>query len=294
MNSRTNDKLATVFFAAIAVFVILLLFSIIGYILYNGLGVIDWNFLTKPPAFMKAGGGIAPQLFNSLLLLVVSMVITVPIGLGAGIYLAEFAKPNLITNAIRISIESLASLPSIVVGLFGLIVFVNAMGWGFSIVSGAFALAVLNLPVMTRISEDAIRSVKNELREASLALGATEWQTITRVLLKAALPSLVTGIILTAARVFGEAAALLYTAGMSTPILDFRNWNPTVINSPLRLFRPGETLAVYIWKINSEGLAPDAKRIANGASAVLVICVLLFNLISRWLGKVIYRKITGD
>ncbi|WP_026485546.1 phosphate ABC transporter permease PstA [Caldanaerobius polysaccharolyticus] len=294
MNAKIGDKVATVFFSAVAAFVILLLFAIIGYILFNGLEVVNWHFISTPPTFMKAGGGIAPQLFNSILLLVVSMIITVPIGLGAGIYLSEFAKPGPLTDTIRVSIESLASLPSIVVGLFGLIVFVKAMGWGFSIVAGAMALAVLNLPVMTRVSEDAIRSVSNELREASFALGATEWQTITRVLIKAALPSLITGIILTAARVFGEAAALLYTAGMSTPILDFQNWNPAAVNSPLRLFRPGETLAVYIWKVNSEGLVPDAARIANGASAVLVICVLLFNLISRWLGKIIYRKITGD
>jgi phosphate transport system permease protein len=112
--------------------------------------------------------------------------------------------------------------------------------------------------------------------------------------LVAAIPGLVTGIILTAGRVFGEAAALLYTAGITTPRLQFNNWNPFHINSPLYIFRPAETLAVHIWKVNSEGLAPDARQIADGASAILIVMVLFFNIVSRWLGRWLYKRMTGN
>jgi phosphate transport system permease protein len=156
------------------------------------------------------------------------------------------------------------------------------------------ALTVLNLPVMTRLAENAIRNVPKDLREASLALGSTQWQTITEVVMVAAIPGLVTGIILSAGRVFGEAAALLYTAGVTTPVLHFNVLNPLNDNSPFYLLRPAETLAVHIWQVNSDGLNPDASQIANGASAVLVIMVLLFNLVSRWMGRWIFNKRTGQ
>jgi phosphate transport system permease protein len=242
---------------------------------------------------MEEGGGVAPQLFNSFYLLILSMVITIPLGIGAGIYMAEYAKPGRVTNAIRLSIETLASLPSIVIGLFGLLVFVNLMGWGFSLISGALAITILNLPSMTRVSEDAIRSVHPSLKEASLALGASKWETIYKVILPSAMPQLITGTILAAGRVFGEAAALLYTAGMTTPDLRF-NTNPLYINSPFNPFRPAETLSVYIWKVNSESLTPDARQIADGASALLLIIVFTFNIVSRYLGKVFYRRYTGS
>lgn len=293
MNAKTADKAATLFFYVVAVSILLLLFVMVGYILYKGFGVLNLKFITTAPKFMEEGGGVAPQLFNSFYLLILSMIITVPIGLGAGIYMAEYAKPGRITNFIRLSIETLASLPSIVIGLFGLLVFVNVFGWGFSLISGALAVSVLNLPAMTRISEDAIKSVHPSIKEASLALGATKWETIYRVIIPSALPQLITGSILTAGRVFGEAAALLYTAGMTTPELRF-GLSPLAKNSPFNPFRPAETLSVYIWKVNSEALAPDARQIADGASALLLIVVFLFNIFSRFLGKLLYRRYTGS
>lgn len=294
IKSKTADKLATVILYIIASGFILLLLLFAGYILYQGRHRLNLHFITSAPSFMKEGGGIGPQLFNSIYLVFLSMLITVPIGLSAGIYLAEYAKPGRITDIIRFCIEALASLPSIVIGLFGLLVFVSMTGWGYTLFSGALAVAVLNLPVITRISEDAIRNVPETVKEASLALGATHWQTIYRVILPAALPGLVTGLIMTSGRVFGEAAALLYTAGMSSPNLNFHDWNPLHTRSPLNPFRPAETLAVYIWKVNSEGLAPDARQIADGASAILIISVLLFNLISRYIGRNLNAKFTGS
>ncbi|EMT38376.1 phosphate ABC transporter, permease protein PstA, partial [Thermoanaerobacter thermohydrosulfuricus WC1] len=285
MKSKLYDKIATIYFYAVAVFLILFLVSLISYILYQGRTKLNIDFLTSPPKFMEAGGGIGPQLFNSLELLIITLIISVPIGLGAGIYMAEYAKPGLLTELIRLSVETLSSMPSIVVGLFGLLVFVTMTGWGYSLIAGALALTVLNLPVMTRVSEDSIRSVPNSLREASYALGSTKWQTIVKVVVPAAMPGIITGIILTAGRIFGEAAALLYTAGMSSPALNFSNLNPSSPTSPLNIFRPAETLAVYIWKVNSEGLAPDARQIADGAAAVLLLMVLIFNILARWLGS---------
>ena len=198
------------------------------------------------------------------------MLITTPLGLGAGIYLSQYAPDNKITRSIRTSIEVLSSLPSIVVGLFGLLVFVTYTGWGYSLLSGALALSVFNLPLMVRITEEAIGTVSNDQIEASLALGISKWKTITHVILPAAIPGILTGTILASGRVFGEAAALLFTAGMTSPDLDFSNWDLSSSSSPLNPFRPAETLAVHIWKVNTEGLIPDARQVADGASAILV------------------------
>lgn len=290
INSKTKDKFATAVLYIMACMIILLLIAFIGYIFYNGSSRLNLHFLTSAPEIMKEGGGIGPQLFNSLYLVLLSILITVPIGLFAGIYMAEYAKPNQFTETIRFCIETLASLPSVVIGLFGMLVFVSFTGWGYTLMSGALAVSILNLPVITRITEDSIRSVPSSVKEASLALGATHWQTIYKVVLPMAIPGLITGLIMTTGRVFGEAAALLYTSGMSNPRLDFTNWDPFSYSSPLNPFRPAETLAVYIWKVNSEGLVPDARQIADGASAVLIATVFLFNIASRFLGKILSSK----
>jgi phosphate transport system permease protein len=293
MNAKLKDKIATGLLYCISAFVIGLLVLLIGYIIYNGRHSLNLNFLFGPPKFGEAGGGIGRQLFNSFYLLIIALSITIPLGLGAGIYLAEYAKEGWLLNAIRLCIETMASLPSIVVGLFGLLIFVQKTGWGYSLISGALAIAILNLPSLTRVSENAIKEASKKVKEASLGLGATQWQTIKNIILPTALPQILTGIILSAGRIFGEAAALLYTAGMSAPKLNFSNISLVNKTSPFSLFRPSETLAVYIWKLNSEGMVPDAAKIAGGAAAVLVIMVLLFNVLARMLGKWIHRIYSG-
>ena len=293
MTAKIVDRVMTAVFYLIAALLVVLLVGLLGYILARGLPKLSWTFLTSPPQSLSAGSGIGPQLFNSIYMLFLTMLFTVPIGVGGGIYLAEYARPGRLTDTIRAAIEVLSSLPSIVVGLFGLIVFVYYTGWGYTLMGGALALMLFNLPLMVRTSEEAIRAVPHEQREASLALGVSRWRTITDVVLPSALPGIVTGAILTAGRAFGEAAALIFTAGMSTPRLDFLDWNPFSPASPFNPFRPGETLAVNIWKVNSEGLIPDAKEVSAGASAVLVIAVLLFNLMARFLARVLYRRMTA-
>ena len=293
MKAKLKDKIWTKVLYVISGFVILLLFALIIYILFKGVGFFKPSFLFGNAKYGESGGGIGPQLFNSFYMLVVALIISVPLGVGAGIYLAEYTRKGIILNIIRLCIETMSSLPSIVVGLFGLLVFVSMTNWGFTLLSGALAISVLNLPALTRVSENAIREASKPVKEASLGLGATRWQTISKVVLPSAIPEILTGIILASGRIFGEAAALLYTAGMSAPKLNFSADNLASSTSPFSLFRPAETLAVYIWKLNSEGMVPDAAQIANKASAVLVIMVLLFNLLARILGKKIYESYTG-
>ncbi|EBF5179128.1 phosphate ABC transporter permease PstA [Listeria monocytogenes] len=294
MNVKTKDKIATGVFYAIAVLIVIILAGLLGYILVKGVPQLSWKFLTTTPQSFQAGGGIGPEIWNSFYMLVITMIISVPISLGAGIYMAEYARKNWITDLIRTTIEVLSSLPSIVVGLFGFLVFVIQMGWSFSVISGALTLTIFNLPLLIRVVEEALNAIPNTQREAGLALGLSRWETITRVLVPAALPAIITGVILAAGRVFGEAAALIFTAGQSTPILDFTDWNPVNPASPLNIFRPAETLAVHIWKINGEGIMPDAQAVSDGASAVLILSVLLFNVLARLLGKFVYKRMTSS
>jgi len=293
MTPKKLDKIFTRVLYGISIFIILILAALLLYILVNGLPHVSFNFLTRPARAYEKGGGIGVQLFNSFYLLLITMAISIPLSLGAGIFLAEYSKKNWATDFIRTSIEILSSLPSVVVGLFGFLIFVIQAGLSFSIISGALALTFFNLPMMTRTVEESLLSVHFTQREAGLSLGLSRWETVIRVVIPESMPSLITGIILASGRVFGEAAALIYTAGQSAPGLDWSNWNPLSISSPICIFRQAETLAVHIWKVNSEGTAPDSEAISAGASAVLIVVVLLFNFGARLVGKKIHRKLTS-
>lgn len=293
MKAKTADKIATGFIYAISGIVALILFAMLSFILVRGVPHLSWHFLTSPARAFEAGGGVGVQLFNSFYLLILAMVISFPIALGAAIYLNEYAKKNYFTAIVRTAIEILSSLPSVVVGLFGFLLFVVQFKLGFSILSGAIALTLFNLPLLTRSIETSLAQIPDLQREAGSALGLSRWETVLHVILPAAVPSIVTGVVLSAGRVFGEAAALIYTAGQSAPALNFGDWNPFNISSPLNPMRPAETLAVHIWKINSEGIMPDVNAVSAGASAVLIIVVLLFNFSARKLGMKLYKKLTS-
>lgn len=292
-NPKKIDKIMIGLIYLFSFLIIVILASLLLFILWRGLPQFSWEFLTQPARTFQTGGGVGIQLFNSFYLLILTMLISAPLALGAAIYLAEYAPQNGFTDFIRTAIEVLSSLPSIVVGLFGFLLFVIQFEMGFSILSGAMTLTIFNLPLLTRTIEDALHAISSSQREAGLALGLSRWETVTRIILPAALPGILTGMILAAGRIFGEAAALIYTAGQSAPALDFTNWNPRSITSPLNLLRPAETLAVHIWKINSEGLKPDGDAISAGASALLVLAVLLFNLLARYLGRRLQKKMTS-
>lgn len=293
MNAKTADKIATGIIYMISGIVALILAGMLASILVRGVPHLSWHFLTAPAKAFEAGGGIGVQLFNSFYLLVLAMAISFPIALAAAIYLNEYARKGPLTTIVRTTIEILSSLPSVVVGLFGFLLFVVKFHLGFSILSGAIALTFFNLPLLTRSIETSLAQIPNLQREAGSALGLSRWETVIHVILPAAVPSIVTGVVLSAGRVFGEAAALIYTAGQSAPALNFSDWNPFNISSPLNPMRPAETLAVHIWKINSEGIMPDVSAVSAGSSAVLIIVVLLFNFSARKLGTKLHKKLTS-
>lgn len=267
--ARIWDRVATAVLWGSGLTILIVLSAFLIRILGQGLPVLDWHFITTKPRALDAGGGVGPELFNTFYITGLSLLFSLPVGLGAGLFMAEYAKPGPVTNLIRLSVEALASVPSIVLGLFGMILWVQALGWGFTILGGALSLALLNLPVLVRVTEEAVRAVPLSYREGSLALGATRWQTVSRAVFPSALPSVLTGITLVAGRAIGETAILIYTAGVSVA-RQFPEFN---------LMAAGETLAVRIWAVKSEGLVPDADSIAAGTAALLVLVVLAFNLL---------------
>ncbi|MCP3772204.1 phosphate ABC transporter permease PstA [Paenibacillus sp. MZ04-78.2] len=283
MTSKTTDRIATLYFWATGAVIIVILGWFLFRILGDGLPMLNWNFITGKPSEIMAGGGVGPQLFNSFYILFLSLLFSLPIGIGAGVYLAIYAKKNRFTDIVRVSVEALSSVPSIVFGLFGFLLFVNWMGLKFSIIGGAITLSLLNLPVLVRVTEEAIRSVPESYWEASLALGSTRWQAIRKVLLPASLPSLITGITLVAGRALGESAILIYTAGLSVSRF-FPDFNPLSM---------GETLSVHLWYVQSEAIVPDAKNIAKGSAALLLIVVLLFNLFIGIPSRMLQKKLSG-
>lgn len=287
------DRVATAILWAIGAFVVAILAAIIVHFLLAAAGSISIGFLVTDPS-SEMLGGIGPILFDSLYILGLSLLITIPLGILGGIYMAEYADAGPITDVIRLCQELVSSVPSIVVGLFGLALFVNATGWGFTALAGALALTVFNLPLMMRLTEQAIRAVPADERAGSIALGTTKWQTIRHVVLPIAMTGIVTGVILTAGRIFGEAAALLFTSGLATPAAyDLANLNLADPRSPWSPFHPATTLSVYIWKIQSEGLGDFIEQIADTSAAVLIVMVLVFNLGSRGLGRALRRRMTG-
>lgn len=292
MTKEQLNKLNKIALSLLTLIVVLLAGGFLLYVLLRGVSVISWEFLTSPSKAFEEGGGIGIQLFNSIYIMVLTLLICIPISLGAGIYLAEYAKNNALTRGFRLLIEMMSSLPSIVIGLFGYLFIVVKLDVGFSVIAGAICLSILNVAFLTRIVEDAIRSVDAAQREGGIALGLSRWETVTKLLVPSAIPGIITGIVLVAGRTFGEAAALIFSSGQSAPAMNFSNWNPFDPTSPLNPFRPAETLAVHIWKINSEGLMPDGPAVAAGAGAVLLIIILIFNISAKLIGRSLEKRLS--
>ena len=287
-----QDRLATGVLTAIAGLVLLLLAAIVAYIRFRGLGkVFQPGFLVNDSAD-KTLPGIATQLFDSFYMLVITLAISLPISLGAAIFFVEYAPDNWITSAASTAIETLSSLPSIVVGMFGSLFFVVVLGWGISIIAGALALTMFNIPILVRVIQQALADVPQSQRDAALAMGLTRWETTINVLLPAAMPAIVTGVVISAGRVFGEAAALIFTSGSAAARINFAA-AITSPRSPWNIFRPAETLAVHIWKLKMEP-TPGNDEIVWGTAAVLIICVLLFNVLARVAGQALARRLTSE
>ncbi len=238
------------------------LFSIVLHILSQGFSVISWEFLTTDPVDMGREGGIFFSIVGTVYLISVALAFAVPIGVLAAIHLTEYTKKGLLINTIRYATETLAGIPSIIFGLFGFAFFVIFLGFHWSILSGGLTLAIMILPTIIRTSEEAIKSVPNMFREGSLALGATKWQTIYKIVIPASLPGILTGIILGIGRAVGETAAILLTAGSS-------------LNLPVSVMDPARSLSVHLYIMASEGISFEN---AYGTATVLIILILTINL----------------
>lgn len=292
---QKQDRIATGVLTAIVAIVMLIVISMVAYILFEGISTLfQPGFLTEPSRANGTQGGVLYQLFDSFYLLLITLIISVPISLGGAVFLVEYAPNGPIRDIASTAIETLSSLPSIVVGMFGFLVFSVQLGWKYSIISGAVALTMFNIPILVRVIQQALEDVPQAQRDACLAMGLTRWEATLHILIPEAMPAIVTGIVLSAGRVFGEAAALLFTSGMSSPVrLNFLSFNLSSPTCAWNVFRPGESLAVHIYKIYGEG-SPEAQQIVWGTAALLMICVLLFNVVARIVGKQLARKMTAE
>ena len=283
--ARFWDRVVTGTLWGVAIAVVAVLAFIILYLLAKGLRVLSWQFITQANVQSSFDG---PEVFNTFYIIALALLICIPFSMCAAIYLVEYARQGRFTRVVRFATETLAGVPSIILGLFGFLIFVTNFGMGtrlgYSRLAGALTLVILNLPVLLSVFEDALRKVPTELREASSALGASKLQTVTRVLIPTAFPSLITGVILTAGKMIGETAALIYTAGGSSSINGWFSLNPLTA---------GDTLTIKLYQLQAEGITPNAAQVAAGTATLLIILLLAFNLGLRWAAGYINRRITG-
>lgn len=260
-----------VYFAATITFGMLLF--IMGYILFKGIPHLSLDFFSWN--YNSENVSVVPSLLNTVMMAVMTLVIVVPVGIGAAIYTVEYAKRgSKVVKIVRITTETLQGIPSIVYGLFGLLFFVNAMKWGQSMLAGAFTLAIMVLPVIMRTTEEALQSVPDSYREASFGLGAGRLRTVIKIVLPPAVPGILSGVILAIGRIVGETAALIYTAG-------------TVAKIPNGMMDSGRTSALHMWMLANEGLHEDK---AYATAVILLVFVVLFNYLSHLLAGKLESK----
>ena len=281
LKKRTSQKFAFGFFTLLSYLVVAILFVILGFIIIKGGSVISWDFLTKAPEEGMTKGGIFPAIVGTFYLIVGSSIISFPIGIMSGIYMNEYATNGKVVRFIRIMTNNLSGVPSVVFGLFGMSLFVNALGWGDSIIAGSFTLAWMSLPLIIRTTEEALKSIDDSFRHGSLALGATKLQTIRRVVLPMAFPNIITGLILSVGRVSGETAPILFTvAAYFLPQL------------PGSIFDQCMALPYHLYVISTSGTDIEASRgMAYGTALVLIAIVLVVNLLANLLRNYFAKKV---
>lgn len=246
-------------------------FLIIGYIIYTGIPAISWEFLSEMPTDGMRSGGIFPAIVGTLWLTLGTIIVAVPFGILTGVYLVEYAKDNFLTRIINLTIINLAGIPSIIYGLFGMALFVIFLGFDVSILSGSLTLGIMCLPVIITATRESLLAIPNHLREASLALGATKWETITKVILPAAMPGILTGVILSISRAAGETAPIMFTAvAFYLPFLPISYWDQ-VMALPYHL---------YVISTQVPNMPPS---FINGTLFILVVITLSFNLFGAFI-----------
>ena len=282
---HTSNNIATVILWVLMGIVTLIFVGIIVLLLFRGLA-----YVVNPSFYDTSITGVGVEVFNTFYILILTEIFLFPISLAAAIYLIEYASQSRFLSVVHFAAETLAGVPSIVLGLFGVLVFSDLLNLHTSRIAGALTLLCLNFPLALRLFEAALSAVPRDLREAGLALGATKWRVIRDVVLPSAIPGLVTGLILSAGRVIGEAAALLFTMGLTNPTGTTFSLDPTIAS---------DTLTTHLYFIIGPGGGSTSLThaqeiaIAAGSSALLIIILLLINLVARTLGRYIERRVTA-
>jgi len=270
--SRLSDKVLYSLIQLCTLFSVVLLVVIIGYICYRGIPDFSFSYLINTPSIINDTIGILPNIINTLYMIVLTLLIACPIGIGGAIYLNEYATNKKFVSVISFTTEVLAGIPSIIYGLFGMLFFGGVLKLSYSILTGALTLAIMILPIISRNTQVALEAVPKSYREAALGIGATKWYMIRTVLLPSAIPGILTGIILSMGRIIAESAALLFTAG-SAHILPVGLFD--------HLFMSGGTLTIELYLCMSEGNFQEAFVIAF----ILIIIVLALNFTAKWISK---------
>lgn len=272
-SKKITEKLGFGFLILCIIITLFFLGSIIWFLFIRGIKIISWEFLTSIPRFGMTKGGIAPAILGTFYLTIGSLLISLPLGMASAIYLTEYSPKGFIVNLIRLSINNLAGVPSVVFGLFGLAVFVKYCNFGVSILSGSLTLGILALPGIISSVQEALLAVPQSYREASLALGATHWQTIKKVVIPTAFPGILTAVILSIGRIAGETAPILFTAATFYT----RSY-------PSSIFSETMVLPYHIYALMTEGTHPAQQtQIAYGAALILLILVLLISALAIYL-----------
>ena len=263
-----NVLLALIYMAA--GFSILLLIGIMGYVFVRGIPQISWEFLSTVPSTLKGTNGIVGNIVNTLYIIVITLVIATPIGVGAAIYLNEYARPGRLVRLIEFTTETLSGIPSIIFGLFGMVFFGISLKLGYSILTGSFTLTLMVLPLITRTTQEALKTVPDSYRSGALGIGATKWYMIRTILLPSAAPGILTGIILSIGRIVGESAALLFTAGSGFLLPK---------NLFTKVFESSGTLTIQLYLSMQKAKYDDA----FGIAVVLLVIVLGINFLAKYL-----------
>lgn len=277
ISSARKNKIRALNFLMVASFVIILviLILIIGYILCRGIPYVTWEMLSTEPSVLKNTYGILPNILNTLYIVIITLIIVLPIGVGAAIYLNEYARNKKIVRMIEFATETLSGIPSIIYGLAGMLIFCQFFGLGTGMLAGSMTLVIMTLPTIIRTTQESLKTVPNSYREGSLAMGAGKWHMIRTVVLPSAIDGIVTGCILAVGRVVGESAALLFTAGMANKIVSFgRAITPGTSGASL-------TVALYMYAME--------RNQVNVAFAIAVILLLLTFLINFAAKLVAYK-----
>lgn len=255
---------------------VVILVAIIGYVLAKGIKSVNWSFLTSVTSVLRGTIGIAGNIINTIYIVFLTMLIATPVGVGSAIYLNEYAKPGKLVTFIEYATETLSGIPSIIFGLFGMMFFGQTLGLGYSILTGALTLILMVLPLITRNTQEALKTVPDSYRQGAIGLGSGKWHMIRTVLLPSAIPGIITGVILAVGRIVGESAALLFTAG-SAKVL------PKAIGKLVdKVFQSGGTLTIQLYlSATSEGDFDTA----FGIAVVLLVLVFLINLGTKALAK---------